>query len=95
MFCIFCARNNTSFDPVYAPYRAISSLMDNSSLLQITPSIFLITPFFGKKIQILAKTLGGRVVTNVSNADDTTLIAGTNEDITESTERVRKTSRRS
>ena len=30
--------------------------MDNSSLLQITPYIFLITPFF-EKIQILAKTL--------------------------------------
>ena len=35
--------------------------MDNSSLLQITPYIFLITPFL-EKIQILAKTLPGRTV---------------------------------
>ena len=38
IFCfVYSVHVNTSFEPVYAPHRAISSLMDNSSLLQITP----------------------------------------------------------
>ena len=36
--------------------------------------------------------IGGRVITNLRYADDTTLIAGTKEDLTEIMERVRKTS---
>ena len=36
--------------------------------------------------------IGGRVVTNLTYADDTTLIAGPNEALIEITERVRKTS---
>ena len=35
--------------------------------------------------------IGGRVVTNLTYADDTTLIAGRKEDLVEITERVRKT----
>ena len=38
--------------------------------------------------------IGGRVVTNLRYADDTTLIARTKEDIVEIMERVRKTSER-
>ena len=34
--------------------------------------------------------IGGRVVTNLTYADDTTLIAGRKEDLIEITERVRK-----
>ena len=37
-------------------------------------------------------SIGGRVITNLRYADDTTLIAGTKEDLTEIMERVRKTS---
>ncbi len=37
-------------------------------------------------------SIGGIVVTNLRFADDTTIIAGTNEDLLEIMERVRKTS---
>ena len=37
-------------------------------------------------------TIGGRMVTNLRYADDTTLLAGTKEDLIELVERVRRTS---
>ena len=37
-------------------------------------------------------SIGGRIVTNLRYADDTTLLAGTKEDLTEIVERVRRAS---
>ena len=37
-------------------------------------------------------TIGGRIVTNLRYADDTTLLAGTKEDLIELVERVRRAS---